>query len=140
MGKAEGDRSNMNLQSSSKGNGRCGQLLRGNPAWQKSVSGNPAGRPKNEPLLSPQIRRQLHEVCPADPEGRTWPEVLAERMLQLACQGNPAAIKELLDRIDGKVTENVQLDTQLKAIQNMTDQELGAFIAATCVTETEQSG
>jgi len=103
-------------------------LIRGNPKWVKGVSGNPAGRPKNEPLLSPELRRQLHEVCPADPEGRTWLEFLAERLLQLASKGNPTAIKELFERIEGKVTEKVQFDIQLAAIQQMTDAELDDMI------------
>jgi len=119
----------MNLQSSNKGNGRCGQLLRGNPAWQKGVSGNPLGRPKNEPLLSPEIRRKLREVCPTDPQGRPWLEVLVESLLQQAAIGNPAAIREILERIDGKVAERVQLDIQLAAIKQMTDAELDEMIA-----------
>jgi hypothetical protein len=107
----------------------------GNPKWIKGVSRNPAGRPKNEPLWSPELRRHLREVCPADPQRRMWLEVLAERLLELACKGNPAAIKELLERIDGKVPANLQLDIQLTAVQNMTDAELEAIIARSDSTE-----
>ena len=49
--------------------------------------------------------------------------------MQQAAAGNPAAIKEILDRIDGKVTENVQLDIQLAAIKQMTNAELDDMIA-----------
>ncbi len=101
---------------------------RGNPKWVKGVSGNPLGRPKNEPLLSPEIRRQLRERCPMDPQGRTWLVVLAERLLVLACKGNAAAIKEVLERIDGKVTENLQLDLQLSAIERLSDAQLAQIM------------
>jgi hypothetical protein len=120
----------MQLDNSDAGNNRKGNPRLGIGRWQKGQSGNPAGRPKNEPLLSPEIRRQLRDVCPHDLQGRTWLVVLAERLLVLACKGNPAAIKELLERIDGKVTENLQLDLQLNAVKSMTDAELEAIIAA----------
>lgn len=29
------------------------------PAWQKGQSGNPAGRPKNTPMITPKIRHYL---------------------------------------------------------------------------------
>lgn len=29
------------------------------PAWQPGQSGNPAGRPKNEPMITPKIRHYL---------------------------------------------------------------------------------
>jgi hypothetical protein len=48
----------------------------------------------------------------------------------LACKGNPAAIKEVFERIDGKVTEILQLDLQLNAVKNMSDAELEAIIAS----------
>ena len=122
------------MQSGNKTN-----LIRGNPKWVKGQSGNPAGRPKNEPLLSPEIRRKLRELCPNDPQGRIWLSVVAERLLELACKGNPAAIKEVFERIDGKVTENRQLDLQLSAVKRMTDAELEALIAGSGGIELDQS-
>jgi hypothetical protein len=106
-------------------------LVRGNPQWVKGgASPNPTGRPRNEPLLSPEVRRQLNQICPEpDANGRTWLVYLGEKLLKLASKGNPAAIKEILERIDGKVTENVQLDIQLTAIKQMTNAELDEFIA-----------
>jgi hypothetical protein len=105
----------------------------------KGVSGNPAGRPKNEPLLSPELRRQLGKPCPSDPQGRVWLVVLAERILELVAKGNPAAIKELFERTEGKVRENIQLDIQLNAVKNMTDAELEEIIAGLDSTQKEQS-
>jgi hypothetical protein len=125
----------MQLDSSDGDNSRKGNPRKGIGRWGKGQSGNPAGRPKNEPLLSPALRRQLHEVCLADPQRRTWLEVLAERLLELACKGNPAAIKELLERIDGKITANLQLDIRLDAVKNMTDAELESVITGSDSTE-----
>jgi hypothetical protein len=118
------------------GNGPNGRLRVGNPHWGKGVSGNPAGRPKNEPLLSPEMRRQLKNVCPFDAAKRTWLEVIVEKTMHLAAyKGNPAAIKEVWERIDGKVKENIQLDIQLQQIRAMTDDELEAIIAGKTLAE-----
>jgi len=66
--------------------------------------------------------------------------VLAEKMMELASKGNSAAIKELFERIDGKVTERVQLDIQLAAIKQMTDAERDAFLAGVGSPEREETG
>jgi hypothetical protein len=97
--------------------------------WRKGVSGNPAGRPKNEPLLAPELRRQLGQICPEDPKKRTWCVYLMEKMLILAAKGNPAAIKEVFERTEGKVKDVVELDVQLNAVKSMTDEQLQAIIS-----------
>ena len=97
--------------------------------WSKGVSGNPAGRPKGEPLLTPELKRQLRDPCPMDPLRRPWLVVIIERTMQLALKGNPAALKEVWERIDGRVKENLRLDIQLQAIRSMSDVELERVIA-----------
>lgn len=71
--------------------------------WQKGQSGNPHGAKRGIVRL---IREALekHELCDAPtPKGRTVAECLAEAMLSHAIKGNPAYMKEILDRIEGKL-------------------------------------
>jgi hypothetical protein len=92
--------------------------------WPKGVSGNPAGRPKGQPMITPRIKRKLGEVCDSDPQKRIWAEVVVERLLQLVCKGNPQAIREVLERLEGKVRHEVQIDVSLDRIRQMSDDEL----------------
>lgn len=115
--------------------GNNGNLLRGNPNWVKGQSANPLGRPKGEPQLTPELRRQLNQICHIDPQKRTWREVLVERTMIAACKGNPAAVKEVWERLDGKVKEQIQVDINLAKIRMMTDEELEREVANATVID-----
>ncbi|MGD0309422.1 MAG: DUF5681 domain-containing protein [Acidobacteriota bacterium] len=106
--------------------GHHGSSILANGRWTRGVSGNPAGRPKNEPLLFPRIRKRLGEVCPYDKQGRLWIDVLLDSILRLVMLGNAAAIREVCERIDGKVKDEVEMDVSvnLRRVQFMTDAEL----------------
>ena len=89
-----------------------GQFMSGNPhAFRKGQSGNPAGRPKSI-TLSEAYRRELARVDPKDPEGRTYAEVLAEKMRERASSGDVAALRELADRTEGKPRQPVSLTVE----------------------------
>lgn len=79
--------------------------------WKKGTSGNPRGRPKKQDCLTQLLRDEIEKICPADREKRKWKELIVRATLQLAMKGNAAALKEVWERIDGKVlqTEKVQL-------------------------------
>lgn len=64
------------------------------------VSGNPAGRPKNEVSITAWIKK----VCAE--EGQA--EALARAIIRQAIAGNSAAIKAVLDRVDGAVVQEVR--------------------------------
>ena len=87
--------------------------LRG-PRWKKGESGNPKGRPKKEKLLEPLIRELLESKRRGDKEGRQWKMIVAEELLRQFTKGKPAAIKEVLNRIDGPVKQSVEIDGDLK--------------------------
>ncbi|KKM85518.1 hypothetical protein LCGC14_1288250 [marine sediment metagenome] len=61
--------------------------------WQPGQSGNPNGRPKNSvtTLLKNQDAKTTQEIC--------------DKLIELAKEGDLPAIKEYLDRTDGKVTQ-----------------------------------
>ena len=70
-------------------------------------AGNPnaKGRPRKELCITSILREQLGQPCPKDPF-KTWAEWLALRALELAGE-NPAYYRELLDRVEGKVTQSI---------------------------------
>ena len=81
--------------------------LRG-PRWKKGESGNPAGRPKKEKLLEPLIRELLEsKVLDGPHKGKEWKRLVAEALVRNLIKGNAAAIKEILQRIDGPVVQEV---------------------------------
>jgi Family of unknown function (DUF5681) len=79
--------------------------------WKKGTSGNPRGRPKKQDCLTNLLRDEIQKICPADREKRTWKQLIVRATLQLAMKGNATALKEVWERLDGKVlqTEKVQL-------------------------------
>src|SRR5256885_336002 len=72
--------------------------------FQKGQSGNPAGRPRSEASITPWIRRLLAEKR----AGRTRAEHIASKILELAEDGDPNALRMVLERIDGKVVQPVE--------------------------------
>ena len=83
--------------------------------WKAGKSGNPKGRPKKEKCVTEQINMVLDEVPIVLLDGSpnveqfTWARILAERLVLLAAAGNAAAVREVLERAEGKVVEKVQM-------------------------------
>lgn len=73
--------------------------------FKRGQSGNPGGRPKGESLVA-ALRRRLAE----EHNGKTLGEILVEALIKGAVQGKPQHIKEVLDRVEGKVTDKLDLN------------------------------
>ena len=54
---------------------------------------------KTDPSLTDLMRQKLGEVCHEDPKRRSWCDVIAETALRLACEGNAAAMHQILGRL-----------------------------------------
>ncbi len=78
--------------------------------WKKGISGNPRGRPKRQDCLTSLLKEEIENICPADRENRTWRELIVRATLQLAMKGNAAALKEVWDRLDGKVMQKEKVE------------------------------
>jgi hypothetical protein len=78
--------------------------------WKKGVSGNPRGRPKKQDSLTSLLKEEIKKICPVDRQKRTWGELMVLATLQLAMKGNPAALKEVWERLDGKVLQTGKLE------------------------------
>ena len=59
--------------------------------------------------MTSQLKDHLDKIPKALPdgktngEGKTWSRIIAERMVLEAAKGNIPALKEVLDRVEGKV-------------------------------------
>jgi hypothetical protein len=62
------------------------------------TSGNPAGRPVGRGSITTELRRLLGET---DGDGVALYTRIAERLIEMARQGDLRAMRELLDRVDG---------------------------------------
>jgi hypothetical protein len=98
---------------------------RGNPdktkpfRWPKGISGNPGGRPQKRvgtkflelwsdvkiEELPQAIRRELKQQ-----EGLSLAAAGTLALYVSMCQGNPRAAKEIMDRLEGRVKQQVELD------------------------------
>jgi hypothetical protein len=78
--------------------------------FQPGVSGNPGGRPKKSPVTD-EMRELLSKKVPGDKEGRTYATIVALRLVNQAItgKGNVNAIRELLDRVEGKPVQSNEL-------------------------------
>jgi hypothetical protein len=73
--------------------------------FEAGKSGNPGGRPKTKPfkdaLMMEALSAERGEECLAPPGSLRW------NARQLLMQGDVPAIRELADRLDGKVPQGV---------------------------------
>jgi hypothetical protein len=79
----------------SSGVGRNGNVPPEAHRFKPGQSGNPGGRPKN--LLTPLLHELLSE------NDQKYARVVVRAWVQLACRGNQAALRTLVERMDGAV-------------------------------------
>lgn len=87
--------------------GAKGRFLPGNSyRWKAGESGNPKGRKGS---VTDAIRQRLEKVRDAR-DGRTNAELVADALLEEAIKGrNIQAIREILDRMEGKPRQAIDL-------------------------------
>jgi hypothetical protein len=82
-----------------------------NAASQKNLKPG-RGRPPNKLSITTQQRKMLDKPCPYSPD-MTWCEYLAERGLAMSAE-NASYYKELMDRLEGKVKDQVELTAKVE--------------------------
>lgn len=92
--------------------------------FPKGVSGNPGGRSSGTAALTHAYRDVLETACPDDPKHRTYAELIAQKMVQLAIKGDISAAIEISDRVEGKARQSVSVMNDPYA--QMSDEELAA--------------
>jgi hypothetical protein len=96
------------MKKTNKSEGRARRLANLKP-WPKGMSGNPKGRPKSI-TLSEAYRKQLAQPFPDDPQGRTYAEVIAEKLVMNAATGEVGSAREIADRTEGKPRQALDVD------------------------------
>ncbi len=84
-------------------------------AFQKGQSGNPGGRGKNRPWRD-AIERAIER---ASKEGMQVVDDLADALIKKGKEGDVTALKELGDRLDGKVPQVLQGDREAPLIHEV---------------------
>jgi hypothetical protein len=97
-------------------------------AWVKGQTGNAGGRPKEKPFAD-ALRMALAEEDPTTKKRRL--RVIADKLVESACQGEPWAIREVMDRIDGKPTQAIEATlNDEREPRDLSDEELVTRTAA----------
>lgn len=81
--------------------------------WKPGQSGNPNGRPKRGNTMADLLRKCL------EAEGKnklTAKQEIIEKLLDLAKNGDMVAIKTILERIDGKAIDKMEINMPRPAI------------------------
>jgi len=83
--------------------------------FPKGVSGNPNGRPKGRISFIPAIKQALAE-CVDDNKGDPiqMRDALVKTLLNKALGGDMKALEYVIDRIDGKALQNVEMDARVE--------------------------
>jgi len=79
--------------------------------WKPGQSGNPKGRPTKAFCLTELVKAELEAQAEhqgkllKNPDGspKTYAQILASAIVRQAAKGNPSALNQLWDRMDGKV-------------------------------------
>jgi hypothetical protein len=78
--------------------------------WKPGQSGNPKGRPPKLISITSQLKEHLCEIDEATE--KTKAEIIVEKLIDLALAGNLEAIKEIMNRVDGKVVERHEIENK----------------------------
>lgn len=87
--------------------GRNGQVPPERTRWKKGQSGNPKGRPPGESITA-ALRARLEEQVPGL-DHKTYKAMLVDVLLREGMKGKPEAIREILDRTEGKAKQTQEL-------------------------------
>jgi hypothetical protein len=92
--------------------------------WQKGQSGNPNGRPEKVISITSALKAELDKVPPVfegKPNKLTWLELIRDAWLLKCAHGDGLSLRELLERIEGKVTQPISSPEPL-VIRFVTDE------------------
>src|SRR5262245_43757219 len=83
--------------------------------WKQGQSGNPGGRPKEKPFRD-ALRMEAHALARAEKADHPDGSLRANAQL-LLLKGDVAAIREIADRLDGRVPQAIVGDDESDPIR-----------------------
>lgn len=112
---------------------------RGNPKWQKGVSGNPGGLPKGTPRISTSLMKLLRTAPNEVYEPQNKADTIALALYDSALKGDTWATREILDRCEGKVSQTLQLSATQLSTSEIVEKLVEAFTSAGIDEESARS-
>ena len=104
------------------------------PTEHQFKNGNTASngvRNGKGPGIVKELKKLMREVVKGDPEGRTGRRFFSQALFKAACKGNGTAIREILERLEGKVPDAMDIGGTLHIrpsdFDEYTDEELYAI-------------
>lgn len=98
--------------------------------WVKGQSGNPGGTRRGTPKVSSALHRLLMTKPDESFEQKNKADVLAFQLYDSATKGDTYALREILDRTEGKVAQGLQLSTAELPTTEIVERLVDAFSAA----------
>jgi len=84
--------------------------------FKPGQSGNPKGRPKGSGITD-KLKALLDSEVILKGEKLTMADAIAQVIINKALKADHKFVREILDRTEGKVTDNVKIDGEMKIIQ-----------------------
>lgn len=94
--------------------------------FKEGVSGNPKGKPKGARHFSTLLREAIIKVA----EGDDMPadRMIVKQLVDKAKKGDLQAIDRVLDRVDGKAEQTINLDADIHTDDGLTLEEKEALL------------
>lgn len=99
---------------------------RGGKGFMPGVSGNPAGKPKGARHFSTLIREAIIKVAEGDAEPTDI--LIVQQLVTKAKKGDLAAIDRVIDRVDGKAEQTINLDADIHTDYQFSKEEQDALL------------
>jgi hypothetical protein len=78
--------------------------------WAKGQSGNILGRPRKELCLTTLLKIKLRRKDPKT--GANYAQAIVDKIIEAACEKQAWAATTVLDRVDGKVPDRLQVSQE----------------------------
>jgi hypothetical protein len=91
-------------------------------------------------MLTEALRLRLGDSKPGDPEGRTYAEVVAANLIEIACSrgaGAVTAANEIADRLEGRPTQRLDVNDIGADLAARSDEELRYHLDHDCWSESK---
>ncbi|KKW11516.1 MAG: hypothetical protein UY48_C0017G0009 [Candidatus Gottesmanbacteria bacterium GW2011_GWB1_49_7] len=84
--------------------------------FKKGQSGNPGGRPISiVNLINKELKRKV-KIIGTEKTIKAG-QAVAKQLVRMAYTGDVAAIKEVIDRVDGKAAQRIELDANIQSTE-----------------------
>lgn len=95
--------------------------------WKPGQSGNPKGRPKGSRHFSTLIREAITKV--AEDTGTSDDKEIVRALVEKAKAGDLKAVDMVLDRVDGKAEQTINLDGEMTINEGLSPEDKEALLA-----------